>query len=63
MEFDDIKAAILKLDEAKQRKLVVAVLPEIWPNLVADAACIKLIRQLIDDESIKQYQQEHIDHI
>lgn len=63
MNFADIKAAIMNLDEAEQRKLVLEVLPEIWPHLAGDASCIKLIRQLVDEESVKRYQQEHLDHI
>ncbi len=63
MNFEDIKAAIMNLDEAEQRKLVLEVLPEIWPKIVGDNSCIKLIRQLVDEESVKRYQQEHLDHI
>ena len=45
---EDLKAAIMKLDKAEQRQLVLAVLPEIWPNLAGDDACLKLIKQLLD---------------
>lgn len=63
MNCKDLKAAIMKLDKVEQRKLMLAVLPEIWPNLAGDAACIKLIKQLVDAESIQQFQEEHMDHI
>ncbi len=63
MTCEDLKAAILKLDKAEQRQLVLAVLPEIWPNLAGDDACVKLIRQLLDAESVKEYQEEHMDRI
>ncbi|MHB9073629.1 MAG: hypothetical protein ACYC6G_08900 [Desulfobaccales bacterium] len=63
MTCEDLKAAIMHLDEAEQRQLMLAVLPEIWPNLAGDDACVKLIRQLVDEASVKEYQQEHLDHI
>lgn len=63
MTCEDLKAAIMKLDKADQRQLVLAVLPEIWPNLAGDDACVKLIRQLLDAESVKEYQEEHMDRI
>jgi hypothetical protein len=63
MHFDEIKAAIMNLDERDQRRLVLEVLPAIWPKLVGDDSCIKLLRNLVDEESIRKYQDEHMDHI
>jgi hypothetical protein len=63
MEFEEIKAAIMNLDEGEHRRLVLELLPAIWPKIVGDDACIKLIRKLIDEESVKEYQAEHLDHI
>jgi hypothetical protein len=63
MEFDEIKAAVMNLDEGEQRKVVLELLPEIWPAIVGDDSCLKLIRKLVDAESVKRYQQEHLDHI
>jgi hypothetical protein len=63
MTWADLKAAIMQLDKAEQRQLVLAVLPEIWPNLAGDDACAKLIRRLVDEETVKAYQQEHLGEI
>jgi hypothetical protein len=63
MKFEEIKAAVMNLDEGEQRRVVLELLPEIWPKIVGDDACIKLIRKLVDEESVKRYQQEHLDHI
>ncbi len=63
MHFDDIKAAITNLEEREQRRLVLEVLPAIWPNLVGDDSCIKLLRNLVDEESVRRYQEEHMDHL
>jgi len=63
MKFDAIKAAVMNLDAGEQRRVVLELLPEIWPQIVGDDSCIKLIRKLVDAESVKKYQQEHMDHI
>lgn len=63
MKFEEIKAAVMNLDEGEQRRVVLELLPEIWPKIVGNDACIKLIRKLVDEESVKRSQQEHLDHI
>lgn len=63
MNFSEIKTAILGLNETEQRQLVQEVLPEIWPKISGDAACLALLKKLLDEESVKAYQQEHLDHI
>ena len=63
MKFDAIKAAVMNLDAGEQRRVVLELLPEIWPAIVGDEACLKLIRKLVDAESVRRYQQEHLDHI
>jgi hypothetical protein len=63
MKFEEIKAAIMNLDEGEHRRVVLELLPEIWPKIVGDDACLKLLRKLVDEESVKKYQQEHMDHI
>jgi hypothetical protein len=63
MKFDAIKTAVMNLDAGEQRRVVLELLPEIWPQIVGDDSCIKLIRKLVDAESVKKYQQEHMDHI
>ena len=63
MKFDEIKAAVMNLDAGEQRRVVFELLPAIWPKIVEDEPCIKFIRKLIDAESVKRYQQEHLDHI
>ena len=63
MNFEAIKAAVMDLDEGEQRRVVLELLPAIWPKIVADEACLKLIRKLVDAESVKKYQEEHLDHI
>jgi hypothetical protein len=63
MNFEAIKAAVMNLDAGEQRRVVLELLPEIWPQIVEDEACLKLIRKLVDAESVRRYQEEHLDHI
>jgi hypothetical protein len=63
MTFEEIKAAIINLDEKEQRRVVLELLPEIWPKIVGDDSCVKLLRKLLDDESVRGYQEDHMNHI
>jgi hypothetical protein len=63
MKFEAIKAAVMNLDAGEQRRVVLELLPEIWPQIVGDDACLKLMRKLVDEESVGRYQEEHLDHI
>jgi len=63
MNFDEIKLEIMRLDEKEQRRVVIELLPEIWPRLVGDDSCIRVLRKLVDEESVRRYQEEHLDHI
>jgi hypothetical protein len=63
MNFKAIKAAVMNLDAGEQRRVVLELLPEIWPQIVGDDACLKLIRKLVDEESVRRYQEEHLDEI
>ena len=63
MNFEAIKAAVINLDAGDQRRVVLELLPAIWPQIVGDDACLRLIRKLVDEESVRRYQEEHLDHI
>ena len=63
MTFAEIKAAIMNLDDKGKRQVVLEVLPAIWPKIVGDDTCIKLLRKMVDEESIKKYREEHMDSI
>jgi hypothetical protein len=63
MTFEEIKVAIMNLDQKEQRRVVLELLPEIWLKIVKDDSCIKLLRKLIDEESERRYQEENMNHI
>ena len=53
MNFEAIKAAVMNLDAGEQRRVVLELLPEIWPQIVGDDSCLDLIRKLVDEESVR----------
>jgi hypothetical protein len=43
--------------------VVLELLPEIWSKVVGDESCLRLLRNLVDEESVRKYREEHLDHI
>jgi hypothetical protein len=63
MTFDEIKAAVMALDDQGKKRVVMELLPAIWPNLVGDETCLEFLRKLVDAEVVRQYKEEHMDSI
>jgi hypothetical protein len=63
MTFDEIKAAVVGLDDQGKKRVVQELLPAIWPAIVADETCLKFMRKLVDEEAVRQYKEEHLDSI
>jgi len=60
MEFNELKKAILNLDQNEQKLLIMEVLPEILPQVCTDETCLGIIRNFIDKESTKTYREQHM---
>ena len=63
MTFDEIKAAILSLDDQGKKRVVTELLPAIWPKIVCDDACLEYLRKLVDEAAVVKYKEEHMDSI
>jgi hypothetical protein len=63
MTYDQIKDAVLNLDENDQKRLILEVIPQIWPKACTDDACLKKVRELVDEDAVKAYREQHLDHI
>ncbi len=63
MTFEDIKTAILGLSSDDQKRLITEVIPQIWQNACTDKACLLKMRELVDEETIKGYREQHMDAI
>jgi hypothetical protein len=63
MTFEEIKQAILGLDPADQKRLIIEVVPEIWKEACQDDECLIKIRGLVDEDTVKKYRQQHMNGI
>lgn len=63
MTFDEIRTAIIGLSAADQKKIILEIVPQLWPKACADDACVQRMRTLVDDAVINKYREEHLDHI
>lgn len=63
MTFEEAKAAVLNLDQSDQKRLIVEVLTEIMPKVCTDAACLSKIRNFVNEETIRNYREQHMDGI
>lgn len=63
MGYDELKAAVLNLDQSQQKQLVMEVLKELLPKVCNDEACLDQIRNFVDEESIRSYREQHMDSV
>lgn len=63
MTFEEIKAAALALDAEGKKRVVCELLPAIWPAIVGDQTCLDFMRKLVDEDAVRQYQEEHMENI
>lgn len=63
MGFDEVRAAVLNLDQNEQKRLLMEVLTEIMPKVCTDDACLDQLRKFVDEETVKTYRQQHMDGI
>ncbi len=60
MKYEELKAAIVQLDQSEQKRLIMEVLPEILPKVCTDDACLAKIRYFVNEETIRQYREQHM---
>jgi hypothetical protein len=63
MTFDEIKTAIMSLSVSDQRRLIIEILPKIWPQACLDDTCVEQVRELVDEATVEAYKKQHLDHI
>jgi hypothetical protein len=63
MGFEEVKAAVLNLDQSQQKRLLMEVLTVIMPKVCTDDECLNQIRNFVDEETVKTYRQQHMDGI
>ena len=63
MTFEEVEFAVMNLSRTDQKRLIVEVLPKIWPQACVDDACVEQVRGLVDEATVKEYKKQHLDHI
>ena len=63
MTFEEAKSAVMSLSGADQRRLIVEVIPQIWPKACVDDSCVDKVRELVDEATVKRYKEEHMGSI
>jgi len=63
MTFEEVKAAVMGLSAADQKRLIIEVVPQVWPKACVDESCVMRMKELVDDEMIKKYREQHMDSI
>ena len=63
MTYEEVKSAVLSLDQNEQKNLVMEVLTELLPKVCTDEACLSQIRDFVNEETIKTYREQHMDGI
>jgi hypothetical protein len=63
MTFEEIKTAILNLGAEDQKRLIKEVVPQIWQKACTDESCLVKMRELVDEETVKGYREQHMNGI
>ncbi len=63
MTFDEVKKAVVSLDDDGRKRLVCEALPAIWSTIVKDEVCLDFLRKIVDEEAVRKYKEEHMDSI
>lgn len=60
MTFEQVKSAVLNLDQSEQKRLIIEVLTEILPQVCTDEECLSQIRNFVNEETIRTYREQHM---
>ena len=58
--FDQVKSAVLNLEENEQKRLIMEVLTAIMPKVCTDEECLSQIRNFVNQETVKEYREQHM---
>ncbi len=58
--FDQVKVAVLNLEENEQKRLIMEVLTAIMPKVCNDEECLSQIRNFVNQETVKEYREQHM---
>lgn len=63
MSLEDAKTAVMNLSDEDKKRFILQVFPGVWSATVKDEACVNKLRELIDEAAMKNYREQHMDHV
>jgi hypothetical protein len=60
MDYDEIKRSVLSLGADDQRRIITDVVPEIWTRACLDDSCAARIKDLVDRDVARSYEETHM---
>lgn len=63
MTFEEIRSAVTSLSPTDQKRLIMEIVPAIWPQACIDDACLEKLRSLVDEAAVKEYREQHMGSI
>ena len=55
MGFEEIKTAIMNMDTNDRKRLIMEVVPQIWESACEDSACALKLKELVDMDIVRPY--------
>ncbi|SMC24841.1 hypothetical protein SAMN02746041_02107 [Desulfacinum hydrothermale DSM 13146] len=63
MTFDRIKEAVLEMSPEDQKRVILELVPEIWPQVCVDDSCLDRMRELVDEAVVREYREQHFNNV
>lgn len=58
--YEQVKSAVLNLEENDQKRLIMEVLTAIMPRVCTDEECLGRLRHFVNQETIREYREQHM---
>jgi hypothetical protein len=61
MSFEEIKDAVMSMDETDQKRLITEVVPQVWGKACDDSSCACKLKELVDRDFMRPYDESFLD--
>ena len=60
MGFEEIKTAIMTMDTSDKKRLIMEVVPQMWESACEDQTCALKLKELVDKDIMRPYDEMFI---
>lgn len=60
MSFEEIRSELLSLNEEDKKRIIMDVVPEIWPSACRDVSCAARLKDLVDSDIVRPELETHM---